>query len=49
MEIGEYAFHEENQLDAVLIPRLARRIHAAFAAKANRKTVYLEHGSMSGS
>lgn len=44
VEIGEYAFHEEAQLDAVLIPRLARRIHAAFAARATRRTIYLENG-----
>lgn len=45
VEIGGYAFYEEDQLDAVLIPRLARRIHAAFAARADEKTVYLEHGT----
>jgi 8-oxo-dGTP pyrophosphatase MutT (NUDIX family) len=45
VEIGEYAFHEEGQLDAALIPRLARRVHAAFAARADGETVYLERGS----
>jgi ADP-ribose pyrophosphatase YjhB (NUDIX family) len=44
VEIGEYAFYEEDQFDAVLTPRLARRVHAAFAAKTDGKTVYLEHG-----
>lgn len=45
VEIGESAFYEEDQLDAVLIPRLARRIHAAFAARRDGRTVYLEHGT----
>jgi ADP-ribose pyrophosphatase YjhB (NUDIX family) len=44
VEIGEYAFHEESQLDTLLIPRLARRIHAAFAARQDGRTIYLEHG-----
>lgn len=45
VEIGEHAFHEESQLDTLLIPRLARRVHTAFAARADGKTVYLEHGA----
>lgn len=45
VEIGESAFYEEDQLDTVLIPRLARRIHAAFAARKDGRTVYLEHGT----
>jgi 8-oxo-dGTP pyrophosphatase MutT (NUDIX family) len=45
VEIGEYAFHEEAQLDAVLIPRLARRVHAAFAAREHAGTDYLENGA----
>ncbi len=45
VEIGEYAFYDEAQLDTVLIPRLARRIHAAFAARADGRTAYLERGT----
>jgi 8-oxo-dGTP diphosphatase len=45
VEIGEYAFHTTDQLDALLIPRLARRVHAACAARACSETVYLEHGA----
>jgi 8-oxo-dGTP pyrophosphatase MutT (NUDIX family) len=44
VEIDEYAFHYETQLDALLIPRLARRVHAAFTARASGRTLYLEHG-----
>ncbi|MEV7596700.1 NUDIX hydrolase [Kitasatospora sp. NPDC089797] len=45
VEIGEYAFHAADQLDALLIPRLARRVHAACAARIGSATVYLEHGA----
>ncbi|CAN3983424.1 NUDIX domain-containing protein [Kitasatospora purpeofusca] len=45
IEIGEYAFHTTEQLDALLIPRLARRVHAACAARTRSETVYLEHGA----
>jgi 8-oxo-dGTP pyrophosphatase MutT (NUDIX family) len=44
VEIDAYAFHAQDGLDTVLIPRLARRIHAAFAARACGETQYLEHG-----
>ncbi|MEV7777848.1 NUDIX hydrolase [Kitasatospora sp. NPDC088351] len=44
VEIGEYAFHPSDQLDELLIPRLARRVHAAWAAWTHSETVYLEHG-----
>ena len=44
VEIDEYAFFHEDQLDDLLIPRLARRIHAAFVARGHGETVYLEHG-----
>ncbi|PJN23712.1 NUDIX hydrolase [Kitasatospora sp. CB02891] len=44
MEIGEYAFHATDRLDALLIPRLVRRVHAACAARIRSETVYLEHG-----
>lgn len=45
VEIGEYAFHATDQLDALLIPRLARRVHAARTARVRSETVYLEHGA----
>ncbi|WP_097235828.1 NUDIX domain-containing protein [Streptomyces sp. 1331.2] len=45
VEIGEYAFHTTDQLDVLLIPRLARRVHAGCAARAKSETVYLEHGA----
>ncbi|GHF50810.1 hypothetical protein GCM10018790_30760 [Kitasatospora xanthocidica] len=45
VEIGEYAFHTTDQLDTLLIPRLARRVHAACVARAKSETVYLEHGA----
>lgn len=44
VEIGAYAFHGEEQIDGVLVPRLARRLHAAFAARRDDMTLYLEHG-----
>ncbi|MFF0412489.1 NUDIX domain-containing protein [Kitasatospora sp. NPDC004745] len=45
VEIGEYAFHATDQLDALLIPRLARRVRAACVARTHAATVYLEHGA----
>ncbi|MFJ8627498.1 NUDIX domain-containing protein [Kitasatospora sp. NPDC093550] len=45
VEIGEYAFHTTDQLDGLLIPRLARRVHAARAGRRQSATVYLEHGA----
>lgn len=43
-EIGEYAYHERSALDGLLIPRLARRVHAAIDARLKAQTYYLEHG-----
>jgi 8-oxo-dGTP pyrophosphatase MutT (NUDIX family) len=43
-EISEYAYHERDKLNYLLIPRLARRVHAAIDARARGATVYLEHG-----
>ena len=43
-EIDRYAYHHRSAIDALLIPRLARRVHAAIQARANGETVYLEHG-----
>jgi 8-oxo-dGTP diphosphatase len=45
VEIGEHAFHDRDALNALLIPRLARRLHAAIDARAKGETVYLEHGA----
>jgi 8-oxo-dGTP diphosphatase len=44
VEISEYAFHPAEQLDTLLIPRLARRIHAAINARRQGNSAYLEHG-----
>jgi 8-oxo-dGTP pyrophosphatase MutT (NUDIX family) len=44
-EISEYAYHHRGGLDELLIPRLARRVHAAIDARANDDTYYLEHGA----
>ena len=48
-EIGAYAFYREDAIDTVLVPRLARRVHAAFAARRGDMTLYLEHGVVHGS
>jgi 8-oxo-dGTP pyrophosphatase MutT (NUDIX family) len=44
VEIDRFAFHPRAALDGLLIPRLARRVHAALRAKATGAPVYLEHG-----
>ncbi|MEY9876922.1 8-oxo-dGTP diphosphatase [Streptacidiphilus sp. MAP12-33] len=44
LEIGEYAFHAADQIDELLIPRLARRVHAAIDARSAAATSYLENG-----
>jgi 8-oxo-dGTP pyrophosphatase MutT (NUDIX family) len=49
VEISEYAYHHRSELDGLLIPRLARRVHAAIDARANGGTYYLEHGARVGS
>jgi 8-oxo-dGTP diphosphatase len=45
VEIGEYAFYDEDRIDGLLIPRLARRVHASFAAREHGRTGYLENGA----
>lgn len=45
VEIDRYAFHHRGEIDSLLIPRLARRVHAAVEARAEGATVYLEHGA----
>lgn len=49
VEIDRYAYHDRDELDGLLIPRLARRVRAAIEAKAQGATVYLEHGRRLGS
>jgi hypothetical protein len=44
VEIDANAFHAQDELGRVLIPRPARRIHAAFAARECGETQYLEPG-----
>jgi 8-oxo-dGTP diphosphatase len=48
VEIDRLAYHHRAELGELLIPRLARRVHAAIDAKANGETVYLEHGARPG-
>jgi 8-oxo-dGTP pyrophosphatase MutT (NUDIX family) len=48
VEISEYAYHHRSKLDDLLIPRLARRVHAAIDARAKGETYYLEHGVRTG-
>lgn len=45
VEIAQYAFHRRADLDSLLIPRLARRVHAAIDARISDLTAYLEHGA----
>ncbi|KIQ64838.1 NUDIX hydrolase [Kitasatospora griseola] len=44
LELTAHAFHPPTRLTPLLIPRLARRIHAALTARAQNTTLYLEHG-----
>jgi 8-oxo-dGTP pyrophosphatase MutT (NUDIX family) len=43
-EIGDCGFHRASDIDRLLIPRLARRVHAALRARAGAGASYLEHG-----
>ncbi|MEU8244925.1 NUDIX hydrolase [Nonomuraea sp. NPDC048916] len=43
-ELSAYEFHRVEDLDGLLIERLARRINAAVMAHELGETVYLEHG-----
>ncbi|WP_329151156.1 NUDIX hydrolase [Streptomyces sp. NBC_01456] len=43
-EIRAYAFHPVSDVADLTIPRLARRVQAAARARAEGRTVYLEHG-----
>lgn len=44
-ELEQFAFYELDEVDTLLIERLARRVHAAARARGRRETVYLEHGA----
>jgi 8-oxo-dGTP diphosphatase len=46
-ELSDWRFHEEGDLEAALVPRLARRVVAALDARRNSSTTYLEHGTVS--
>ncbi|MBM4794599.1 NUDIX hydrolase [Streptomyces sioyaensis] len=48
-EIGAYDFHPVDTVAKLTIPRLARRIEAAAAARAEGRVAYLEHGRAAGS
>jgi len=43
-EIADYAFHDPALIGHLTIPRMARRLTAAFRARAEQRTLYLEHG-----
>ncbi|WP_225878224.1 NUDIX domain-containing protein [Spongiactinospora rosea] len=43
-ELSGYEFRSVEELDGLLIDRLARRLKAAAAARGSMETVYLEHG-----
>lgn len=43
-ELSAYEFHPVEELDGLLIERLARRLRAAATARELGKTVYLEYG-----
>lgn len=45
VEVDQFAFHQADQIDGLLIPRLARRVHAAIAARGRSETAYLENGA----
>ncbi|MFD3521230.1 NUDIX domain-containing protein [Streptomyces sp. NPDC058653] len=45
VEVDQFAFHQADQIDGLLIPRLARRVHAAIGARARSATAYLENGA----
>jgi 8-oxo-dGTP pyrophosphatase MutT (NUDIX family) len=47
-ELAEHAFHTVEEAEAVLIPRLARRVASAVRARHEGRTVYLEHGQEPG-
>ncbi|MFD6886265.1 NUDIX domain-containing protein [Streptomyces sp. NPDC059957] len=43
-EIRAYAYHSLEAMEGLTIPRLARRIKAAAAARSEQRVSYLEHG-----
>ncbi|WP_307792208.1 NUDIX hydrolase [Streptomyces verrucosisporus] len=44
-ELRDYGFYRAERVPELTIPRLARRVAAGIQARADRGTVYLEHGS----
>ncbi|MDI6098181.1 NUDIX hydrolase [Actinoplanes sp. NEAU-A12] len=44
-EISQWAFVDQERLDEVTIPRLARRVRAALSARRSAQTVYLQDGA----
>ncbi|MEV1006317.1 NUDIX domain-containing protein [Streptomyces sp. NPDC049881] len=44
VEISAWAYHDRDQLEHLLIPRLARRVLAALDHRGEGGTRYLEHG-----
>ena len=46
-ELSDWRFHDEADLEAALVPRLARRVVAALDARRKTSTTYLEHGTLS--
>jgi 8-oxo-dGTP diphosphatase len=45
LPVGELLVCGREELDGLLIPRLARRVHAAIEARATGRAAYLEHGA----
>jgi ADP-ribose pyrophosphatase YjhB (NUDIX family) len=43
-EIDEYRYVEPTDLETLVPPRLARRLHTAVVAKKSGRTIYTEHG-----
>ena len=44
VEITDHAFHDPELIGHLTIPRMSRRLAAAFRARAEHHTLYLEHG-----
>lgn len=44
-ELTDWRFCAAGEIDQMLIPRLARRVHQALAARGDARTRYLEHGA----
>ena len=44
VEIEEHGYFRDDEVDELLIPRLARRVHAAITHRSSNTSGYLEHG-----